>query len=300
MSKVKLDILYGNPSQAVRYYEGGWIRPINELPIYKDVVAGMYPNILDAWSYKGKLLDLSYFVTTRGIIHVNLGKYTPAGFTDADFPKNWPELYALLYKLRDKGEKQPYPPHWFNEWYGINWAFAFEVMNRGGTVADGETHKPMLTLDGPAGAVLADWKKLWNDGFVPEEVLSYNEAAYIDAFRSGRYVLSPQQAYDLKQFNLPDKSPQVAGKITFLPYQGQSRGLIDSAIYMMTSRSRPPGRCHRRRQAICQLVRLQGPGRQDFRRQPLDGGIDAVLRLQGTDGGQPRQGNHQQVAGASR
>ena len=239
MSKAKLDILYANPSQAVRYYEGGWITPVNELPIYKDVVAGMYPNILDAWSYKGKLLGLSYFVTTRGIIHVNLGKYTPAGFTDADFPKNWPELYALLYKLRDKGEKQPYLPHWFNEWYGISWAFAFEVMNRGGTVADGETHKPMLTLDGPAGAVLADWKKLWKDGFVPEEVLSYNEAAYIDAFRSGRYVLSPQQAYDLKQFNLPDKSPQVAGKITFLPYQGQSWGLIDSAIYMMTSRSRP-------------------------------------------------------------
>ena len=239
IAKAELDILYANPSQAVRYYEGGWIMPVNELPIADEVMAGMYPNIREAWSHKGKLLGLSYFVTTRGIIHVNLDKWQKAGFTDADFPKDWPALYAAIYKLRDKGEKQPYLPHWFNEWYGISWAFAFETMNRGGTVADPETHKPMLTADGPAGAVLEDWRKLWKDGFIPEEVLSYNEAAYIDAFRSGRYVFSPQQVYDLKQFNLPDKSPQLAGKVGFLPYQGQSWGLIDSAIYMMTTRPRP-------------------------------------------------------------
>lgn len=239
IAKAELDILYANPSQAVRYYEGGWIMPVNDLAIGQEAMAAMYPHIRDAWSHKGKLLGLSYFVTTRGIIHVNLDKWNKAGFSDADFPKTWPELYAAIYKLRDKGEKQPYLPHWFNEWYGISWAFAFEVMNRGGQVADPETHKPLLTVDGPAGAVLADWKKLWKDGFIPEEVLSYNEAAYTDAFRSGRYVFSPQQAYDLKQFNLPDKSPQLAGKIAFLPYQGQSWGLIDSAIYMMTSRPRP-------------------------------------------------------------
>jgi multiple sugar transport system substrate-binding protein len=239
VAKANLDMLYANPGEAVRYYEGGWILPVNDLPNSADIIASMYPNILDAHSHKGKLLGLSYFATTRGVIHLNIDKWTKAGFTDADFPKTWSELYAILYKLRDKGEKQPFLPHWFNEWFGISWGFAFEVMNRGGQLADDETHKPLMTADGAAGATLTDWKKLWKDGFIPEEVLSYNESAFLDGFRSGRYVFSPQQAYDLKEFNRPDHSPNTAGKISFLPYQGQSWGLINSAVYLMTSRRRP-------------------------------------------------------------
>ena len=239
IAKAELDVLYANPSSAVRYYEGGWLLPASDLPDGPAIVADMYPNILDAWSYKGKLLGLSYFVSTRGVVAVNLEKYQAADFTEAEFPKNWPEFYDMLYKLRDKGVKQPYLPHWFAEWYGISWGFVFEVMNRGGQVADPETHAPMLTVNGPAGQTLTAWKKIWKDGFVPEEVFAYNEAAYIDAFRSGRYIFSPQQIYDLKTFNDKSTSAAVAGKVTFLPYQGQSWGLIDSAMYLMTSRPRP-------------------------------------------------------------
>jgi multiple sugar transport system substrate-binding protein len=72
---------------------------------------------------------------------------------------------------------------------------------------------------------------------VPEEVLTYNESSYIDAYASGRYVFSPQQLYDLETFNRPDRS-QIAGHASLLPYQGQSWGLLDSAMYLMTSRER--------------------------------------------------------------
>jgi ABC-type glycerol-3-phosphate transport system substrate-binding protein len=239
IAKADLDMLYANPSFCVRYYEGGWITPVDDLPDGKAVIDAMYPNIRDAWSYKGKLLGHSYYTSTRGLIAVNLEKYQKAGFDEGQFPKTWPELYAMLYKFRDKGEKQPYLPAWFNEWAGISWSFIFEVMNRGGTLAEAETHKPMMTVDGPAGQTLEDWKKIWKDGFVPEEVLSYNEAGCIDAFRSGRYVFSPQTAYDLQQLNDPQKSAAVAGKVTFLPNQGQSWGILDGALYLRTSRPRP-------------------------------------------------------------
>ncbi|MEM7025510.1 MAG: extracellular solute-binding protein [Pseudomonadota bacterium] len=234
-----LDVLYANPSQAGRYYDGGWILPAEELDNIDDIKADMYPNILEAWTYKGKLLGLSYFVSTRGVMHVNLKMYEELGLTDADFPKNWDELYDQLYVIRDKGVEQPFLPHWINEWYGISWAFDFEVMNRGGTIADPETHAPLLTTDedGPAYKTLAAWKRIWNDGLVPEEVLTYNESSYIDAYASGRYVFSPQQLYDLETFNRPDRS-QIAGYASLLPYQGQSWGLLDSAVYLMTSRER--------------------------------------------------------------
>ena len=242
MAGAELDVLYANPSQAGRYFDGGWIMPAEALPNIDAIKADMYPNILDAWSYKGQLLGLSYFVSTRGVMHVNLKAYYELGYTDADFPANWDELYDQLYEIREKGVDQPLLPHWINEWYGISWGFNFEVMNRGGEVAHPDTHEPLLTTDpdGPAYKTLEDWKRIWNDGLVPEEVLTYNESSYIDAYASGRYVFSPQQLYDLETFNREDRS-QIAGHASLLPYQGQSWGLLDSAVYLMTSRERGDG-----------------------------------------------------------
>ena len=242
MAGAELDVLYANPSQAGRYFDGGWIMPAEALSNIDAIKADMYPNILDAWSYKGQLLGLSYFVSTRGVMHVNLKAYYELGYTGADFPANWDELYDQLYEIREKGVDQPLLPHWINEWYGISWGFNFEVMNRGGEVAHPDTHEPLLTTDpeGAAYKTLEDWKRIWNDGLVPEEVLTYNESSYIDAYASGRYVFSPQQLYDLETFNREDRS-QIAGHASLLPYQGQSWGLLDSAVYLMTSRERGDG-----------------------------------------------------------
>jgi ABC-type glycerol-3-phosphate transport system substrate-binding protein len=235
ISGAEVDLLYANPSQAVRYLEAGWVTSAHSLAEIDQITADMYPNIKDAWSHRGELMGLSYFVSNRGVVHVNLERFQAAGLSEADFPKNWPEVYNILYKLRDAGQREPFLPHWFNEWFGLGWGFAFEVMNRGGVVADPETHEPMLTDNGPAAETLSDWKRLWKDGFVSEEVLTYNEATYTGAFKSGRFVMSPQQSYDLKLFNTPGESP-AAGKFTFLPFQGQNWGMIDSAMYLMSSR----------------------------------------------------------------
>lgn len=233
-----LDVFYANPSSAVRFAGGGWVMPASELPNAAEIADAMYPNIREAWSHEGKLLGLSYFVSVRGTLLVNLKGYAAGGLDPAVLPKTWDELYAAVYKLAEAGVATPYLPHWFSEWFGISWAFVFEVMNRGGQVADAESHQPMLTADGPAGATLTAWKQLWKSGLVPEEVLAYNEAGYIDAFRSGRYVFSPQQIYDIKTFNDPAQSGDVAGHVSLLPGTDQSWGLIDSAMYVMTSRNR--------------------------------------------------------------
>ena len=233
-----LDVLYANPSSAVRYRGGGWVASVEDLPNADEIKDAMYPNIREAWSVDGELLGLSYFVSTRGTMLTNLKTFTEAGMSEEDLPKTWDELYETVYELNEAGVENPFLPHWFAEYFGINWGFILEVLNRGGTLADPETHAPTMTVDGPAGETLRDWKELWKSGLVPEEVLSYNEAAFIDAFRSGRYVFSPQQLYDLKTFNDPAQSADVAGNVTLLPATEQSWGLIDSAMYMMTSRDR--------------------------------------------------------------
>ena len=237
MSGGDLDIFYANPSQASRYYDGGWVKPANELPNFDEIKADMYPAMLDAWTYKGDLLGLSYFVSTRGTMHVNLLKLKEIGMSEDELPSNWDELYDSLYKMRDAGVKYPFLPHWFSEWYGISWSFVWEVMNRGGLVADGDTHQPMLTADGPGGDTLRAWKRVYNDGLIPEEVFTYNESSYLEAFKSGEYVISPQQIYDLASFNDPANS-KIAGHVSLLPYKGQSWGVLDSAVYVMSKRDR--------------------------------------------------------------
>ncbi|MBE0479126.1 extracellular solute-binding protein [Candidatus Aerophobetes bacterium] len=237
IAKAPLDILYANPSQACRYYDAGWILPVDSLPHVEKIKADMYPHIRDAWTYKGKLLGLSYFVTTRGVMHVNLKKLAEVGLTEADLPATWDALYDQLYKIRERGIRYPFLPHWFNEWYGISWAFNFEVLNRGGQVAHSETHKPLVTVDGPAGDTLRAWKRIWNDGLVPREVLTYLEPDHLEAWGSGEYVYSPQQMYDLKRFNEPRYS-LFAGYCSLVPYKGQSWGFIDSAMYLISNRAR--------------------------------------------------------------
>ncbi len=232
-----LDILYSNPSQAARYYDGGWVLPAEDLPNIDQIKADMYPNILDAWTYKGKLLGLSYFVSIRGVMHANLKKMNEIGLAEEKLPGTWDELYDQLPELRKMGVKYPILPHWFNAWYGISWGFDFEVLNRGGRVAHPDTHKPEITADGVAGEVLRDWKRTWNAGLYPKEVLTYTEADYMAAWESGEYLYSPQQVYDFKRFNEPESS-NIAGYDIPFPFKGQSWGLIDSAMYLMSSRDR--------------------------------------------------------------
>lgn len=233
----ELDVLYANPSSAFRYLAGGWVKPASDLPNAKEIQADMYDNIREAWTVDGKLMGLSYFTSVRGTMLVNLKGLKAAGVAEADLPSNWDELYDTVLSMHEAGVKTPYLPHWLGEYFGISWGFDFEVMNRGGVIADPDTHAPMLTVDGPAGETLRDWKAVWKAGIVPEEVLSYNEAAYIDAFRSGRYIFSPQQVYDIKTFNDATQSADVAGSVTLLPATEQPWGLIDSAVYLMTNRT---------------------------------------------------------------
>jgi len=234
----RLDVIYANPATALRYYEGGWVEPINSFDNFDEIVADMYPNIRKAWTYKGKLLGLSYFVSTRGVMHVNMKKYGELGYSEKDFPKNWDGFYDQVEELYKKGDKTPFLPHWFNEYFGIGWGFIFEVINRGGNVAHPETHKVVMDPNrGPAFDTLTAWKRIWKAGIIPEDVLTMTESAYIEAFSSGRYVFSPQQAYDLKTVNDPAKS-KIAGHVSLLPYQGQSWGLVDSAVYVMTKRKK--------------------------------------------------------------
>jgi len=239
IAKDRLDVIYGNPPTLVRFMEAGWLDAADDLPNAEAAKADMYDSVRDMWTYKGKLLGLSYFIATRGMVAVNRLRQAELGISDDQLPKTWDEFYAQLDDLTAQGHKDLYMPHWFNEYYGMNWSFLFELLNRGGRVIDPQTHLPDVSVDGPAGALLNAWKKAWQAGQIPEEVLSYTEANIVDGFASGRYLYTACAHYNIAYFNNPEKS-RIAGHVGFLPYRGQSWGLIDSALYVKTKRTRSP------------------------------------------------------------
>jgi multiple sugar transport system substrate-binding protein len=173
------------------------------------------------------------------MVLVNLKAYNALGYTEADYPATWDEFYDQLYEMRDKGFEYPYLPQWPDEWFGISYSFTWEVLNRGGDVAHPETHEPMVTVDGPAGDTLRDWKRVWNDGLIPEECIGYRQPEQLEAFGSGEYIYCPEASYRLERFNDPEYST-FAGYCSFIPYQGQPWGILDSAMYLMTNRERSP------------------------------------------------------------
>ena len=66
----------------------------------------MYQNIRDAWSViNGKLLGLSYFVSTRGTLEVFRKPISTQVSLRPTFP-TWDGLYDIVYKLHDKGMKE--------------------------------------------------------------------------------------------------------------------------------------------------------------------------------------------------
>ncbi len=232
-----LDIIYANPATAVRFLEAGWIVPADDVPNIEEIKADMYDNAKHAFTYNGKLLGLSYFLSVRGTMMVNRERQDTLGVSD---PKNWDEFYAQIIDLHEKGEKNLFMPHWFNEFYGISWAFIMEVLNRGGSQIDPETKRPVLSADGPAGDTLRMWKEIYNSGIVPQEVISFTESGIVEGFSSGRFLYSPHNFYNIKIFNDPAQS-KIAGKVGFLGFDGQSWGLLDSALYLRTARDRSPG-----------------------------------------------------------
>ena len=92
--------------------------------------------------------------------------------------------------------------------------------------------------------MLQEWRKLVEEEIVPEGVFTMGEADYIDAFAKGTYAFSPQQIYDLKVFNDPNKS-QVAGQVAPVPVVDQPWGMIDEGIYAVANRNQSEDRTAR-------------------------------------------------------
>jgi multiple sugar transport system substrate-binding protein len=215
----------------------GWVVDLERWWGAEKAKPEMYDGVRDSMSVNGKLYGLPYFVSIRGTIMANNAILSKAGVTADQYPKTWDELYDQVRQMKkDKVSDGPILlPHWFaaGVWFGVSWGYLFECLNRGAVLFD-DNNQPVF--DDKTLEILANWRKLMEEGITPEGVFTMGEADYIDAFAKGTYAYSPQQVYDLKTFNDPNKS-QVAGQVAPVPVAEQPWGLIDEGIYTIANRN---------------------------------------------------------------
>jgi multiple sugar transport system substrate-binding protein len=240
-----LDMGYANPATLYRWSIPGWVKDYDAWWDIEAAKEEMYEGVRNSMTIDGKLYGLPYFVSIRGTIMANNAILEKAGITADQYPKTWDELYEQVRQLKADGATTgpPLLPHWFaaGVWFGVSWGYLFECLNRGAMLFD-ENNLPVF--DDQTLEVLVNWRKLAEEEIIPEGVFTMGEADYIDAFAKGTYAYSPQQVYDLKVFNDPNKS-QVAGQVAPVPVDGQPWGLIDEGIYSVANRNQSEERLAR-------------------------------------------------------
>jgi multiple sugar transport system substrate-binding protein len=240
-----LDMGYSNPATLYRWSIPGWVKDYDAWWNVEAAKAEMYEGVLNSMMVEGKLFGLPYFVSIRGTIMANNAILSKAGIDAAAYPKTWPELYDICRQLKADGatEGPPLLPHWFaaGVWFGVSWGYLMECMNTGAVLFD-ENNAPVF--DEATLAVLQNWRSLVEEEIIPEGVFTMGEADYIDAFAKGTYAFSPQQIYDLKVFNDPNRS-QVAGQVAPVPVAEQPWGIIDEGIYAIANRNQSEERLAR-------------------------------------------------------
>lgn len=240
-----LDMGYANPATLYRWSIPGWVKDYEGWWNVEAAKGEMYEGVLNSMTIDGRLYGLPYFVSIRGTIMANNAILSQAGITAEQYPKTWDELYEQVRQLKADGvtDGPPLLPHWFaaGVWYGVSWGYLFECLNRGAVLFD-DNNQPVF--DDQTLEVLANWRRLTEEEIIPEGVFTMGEPDYIDAFAKGTYAYSPQQVYDLKVFNDPNRS-QVAGQVAAVPVDGQPWGLIDEGIYTVANRNQSEERLAR-------------------------------------------------------
>jgi multiple sugar transport system substrate-binding protein len=240
-----LDMGYANPATLYRWSIPGWVKDYEGWWDVEAAKGEMYEGVLNSMTIDGKLYGLPYFVSIRGSIMANNAILSKAGITADQYPKTWDDLYDQVRQMKADGvtDGPPLLPHWFaaGVWFGVSWGYLFECLNRGAVLFD---ENNQAVFDDATLEVLVNWRKLTEEGLIPEGVFTMGEADYIDAFAKGTYAYSPQQVYDLKVFNDPNKS-QVAGQVSLVGVDAQPWGLIDEGIYAVANRNQAEERLAR-------------------------------------------------------
>jgi ABC-type glycerol-3-phosphate transport system substrate-binding protein len=237
VNKSPLDMSYVLDTNQPRWAIANWILDYEQWWDVEAAKADMYDNVKAVITFNDKLYGLPYFTCDSGVIATNQTILDKVGITREQYPKNWAQVYDQARQIKAAGAAEtPYLPKWYNEWFGISLGVYEEMINQGLELVD-DAGAPIFDSTTEHVRILEDEKRVWDEGLVPESVLTMTETDQIDGFATGQYALSQQQLYDLEVFNRPERS-KISGQAFFVPPGDSFWGHLQVGAYAVANRER--------------------------------------------------------------
>lgn len=233
-----------------RVHNGSWIEDLSDNAQLIAAAEQHYDHVkLDIFRDE-RLIGLGYSSTVHTLPLVQLESYAALGLGTEDFPADWNALYEQMVDRAERGHRAFFYPAWHTNKSGLALSFAVEVWNRGGRFLSAETLLPSLNdNDGPALATLRDWRRVWNSGAVPRDILEHGPIEFRKNFLFGDYAVSVQSSDLLLAAKGIHRSPSRT--VTLLPRVSQNWG---TPFSMVVSLAHVGARSGERRRELEQLL----------------------------------------------
>lgn len=173
---------------------------------------------LGTWE-DGKIYGLP-FAAEGSVLVYNKGLFEQAGLDPNSPPTTWDEIYEAAAAINELGD-DTYGFYFSGACAGCN-AFTFMpyIWGSEGDLLSADYSTP--TVDSPeVKAALEFYKKMWDEGLVPEGAKVDNGADFINGFTSGKVGMIGSGAFAISL--LKNDHPDIDFGITYLPGQDGGR-----------------------------------------------------------------------------
>ncbi|KAA3656930.1 MAG: sugar ABC transporter substrate-binding protein [Chloroflexi bacterium] len=173
---------------------------------------------LGTWE-DGKIYGLP-FAAEGSVLVYNKGLFEQAGLAPNSPPTTWDEIYEAAAAINELGD-DTYGFYFSGACAGCN-AFTFMpyIWGSEGDLLSADYSTP--TVDSPeVKAALEFYKKMWDEGLVPEGAKVDNGADFINGFTSGKVGMIGSGAFAISL--LKNDHPDIDFGITYLPGQDGGR-----------------------------------------------------------------------------
>lgn len=201
---VDFDVLFGDEGLTQRWYDSGWIRKIDDLPGFADVIAEIPEGLRSSLQVEdGSTVALPYY---RGfeIFVYNAAHLDKIGATP---PKTWDEFLETCRKLKtDKVIDTPFSPFWTADFALIWFEFMSEMISETKNPMFGDDLSAAFASDPVATTTLTRWKTLFDEELVPQDIFTTAYGDVVNIFGGGRSTFTARYAPQVVGWRDPAQS----------------------------------------------------------------------------------------------
>ena len=232
---VDFHVLFADTGFPERWYNAGWIRPIDGLiDNIDELKADMVPAAFsDLHARDGSLIALPYFVGTEHFFY-NTEMLDAIGVGP---PETWEELIQTSRDLKAAGVVDfPFGPFWSQQYDIIWFTFAAAAFSNGAGPFFDENSVAVFDSDPATIGMVEIWRQMYEEELVPPDILAIDYGATGGLFGGGLTAFTIRYQLEAKPWSDPEASA-IAGKFSnaMMPGSAHTTGLFTSYWVMSSS-----------------------------------------------------------------